>query len=248
MKFKTSSNSQKALIITFLLMSISAVLIFQVKLSSAIAKYEEEFYELQLANIEAEEPEELFAEETAKSGIETHKAFNEAEAAKTSKTASAKSEYEKFIDELEQERESNELIAMNFADGSRAVPEYKKYEKKEAVKTPATKTDENETADEAVNKNTSNYYNLVGRKITNFPNPVYTCNTSGKIVIAITVDTYGKVVDTAFNEAASTSSNRCLIETALNYAKNAEFDSNLSKNRQIGTITYIFPGQYSSIN
>src|SRR5690606_33978688 len=114
MKFKMSSNSQRALIITLLLMSISAALLFQVKLSSVIAKHREELYELKLEDIE-EEIEE-FMEKAAKAEIETHKAFNEAEEWKTSGITSSKSEYEKFIEELEQEREDEQLMAMNLAN------------------------------------------------------------------------------------------------------------------------------------
>lgn len=70
------------------------------------------------------------------------------------------------------------------------------------------------------------------------PIPIYLCNTNGEIVVNITVNKNGNVVSTALN-SSSTSSNACLQEHALEYAKEARFDSS-NKSKQIGTITFVF--------
>src|SRR5690606_9048550 len=147
-----------------------------------------------------------------------------------------------FIEELEQEREDGQLIAMSFHNESN-VASFKKYEKKETQKSQAKEVVKGNDNEETVNKRTSNYYNLTGRKIIYFPNPVYTCNSFGKIVINIAVDSFGSVMSVDYNAASSTSSNGCLIDQALLYAQQARFNKEPAKERQIGTITYIFPGQ-----
>lgn len=247
MKLNAINYKNKSLIITSLIMSIIVVFLLQIKMAAALAKQEEQLYELNIENIEDIEQflEQLTATESQ--SIETHKAYNESEnfqsAVTTSqKSVSQKSNLEKFIEELEQERKNEQLVAMN-SQNENSVASFKKYEKKETQKSQAKEIVKEDTQEETVNKKTSNYYNLAGRKIIHFPNPIYTCNAFGKIVINITVDDYGNVIGADYNTAASTSSNGCLIDQALLYAQQAKFDKNLAKEKQIGTITYIFPGQ-----
>ena len=42
---------------------------------------------------------------------------------------------------------------------------------------------------------------------------------------------------------SNSTNNECLIESAINYAKKARFNTDASKPVQMGSITYIFPGQ-----
>ena len=247
MKANSIKNKKKSLIITSLFMCIVLLLLLQIKMSATLAEQEEQWYELDIEKIEEIEQfiEELATSEVEK--IETHKAYNESEnsqnAATTSQRAvSQKSNLEKYIEELEQERENEQLVAMS-SDAENTISSYKKYEKKETQKSQAKEVVKGNDNEETVNKKTSNYYHLTGRKIVYFPNPVYTCNAFGKIVINITVDTYGSVINTEYNTASSTSSNGCLIDQALLYAQQAKFNKETSKPQQIGTITYIFPGQ-----
>lgn len=71
--------------------------------------------------------------------------------------------------------------------------------------------------------------------------PRYLCETGGKIVVNITVNEKGIVTDASIN-GSSNSSNQCLINRALEYAKEALFDTS-SKTKQIGTITFMFKGK-----
>ena len=92
------------------------------------------------------------------------------------------------------------------------------------------------------NKNSSISYSLVDREHTFLPTPVYLCEYGGKIVINITVDSNGNVID-AYVNSSSASSNGCLIDSALEYAKAAIFSINPAKPSQLGTITFLFKGK-----
>lgn len=96
----------------------------------------------------------------------------------------------------------------------------------------------------AADKTTTITYSLINRIVNGeIPNPVYTCPEGGKVVINITVNATGDVVEVSPNAASSTTTNECLIGNALYYAKNTKFNANLQKKSQIGTITYLFQGK-----
>ena len=83
-------------------------------------------------------------------------------------------------------------------------------------------------------------FNLVGRSAVDLPNPIYTCDRSGKVVVNITVNENGRVLTTSINKGSSTTSNECLAEQALQYASIAIFSSLAGRQNQPGTITYNF--------
>jgi hypothetical protein len=87
-------------------------------------------------------------------------------------------------------------------------------------------------------KNSSVSYSLVQREAYALPIPVYLCDGGGKIVIKITVSKQGRVKTTSVNKRLS-SSNACLQDYALQYAKKASFSLGQT-DAQIGTITYMF--------
>ena len=94
-----------------------------------------------------------------------------------------------------------------------------------------------------VNTKSTVSFSLVDRKKVSIPIPVYLCEVDGKIVINITVNANGKVIDAYFNNA-STSKNECLVEHALEYAKNSLFSADASKKTQLGSITFSFIGKH----
>ena len=93
------------------------------------------------------------------------------------------------------------------------------------------------------NQNSTNSYRLVNRKALHFPNPVYICDGYGKVVLHIEVSNLGKVIQATLNKNSSTTNNECLIESAIKYAEKARFNTDAKKPVQMGSITYIFPGQ-----
>ena len=92
------------------------------------------------------------------------------------------------------------------------------------------------------NKNSSISYSLVDRTHTFLPTPVYLCEFGGKIVINVKVNNQGKVTEVYVN-SSSASSNGCLIDSALEYAKASTFNNDATKFSQLGTITFYFKGK-----
>lgn len=172
--------------------------------------------------------------------VETNRAYNEAE---------------RYISDLESQRETPEetteekLKAIDDAIsssnnwnplGKNTAKRKKQAEENNATKMPTAET----TAAKGANRNTTISYRLVGRSALDLPNPVYTCEGFGKVVINITVDERGRVISTDYNESASTTTNGCLIDSAKEYAVQAIFSTKAGKKQQLGTISYNFPGQY----
>lgn len=91
----------------------------------------------------------------------------------------------------------------------------------------------------SANKNAYVKYYLADRSDVALPVPIYTCDASGIVVINITVNHLGQVTNALYNAKSSTSSNGCLIDQALIYARKARFDKS-DKTQQLGTITYHF--------
>ena len=139
----------------------------------------------------------------------------------------------KTLDELLNERMATEMATA----------------KDELLSSDRTTTDfvvnEKTTADikvretDKVNKNTLVKYSLQGRKGV-IPNPVFTCEAEGQVVVIITVNDNGRVTKTSIDRQQSTTDNDCLIDNSLRYAQQAKFNVDIQKKEQIGSITYIF--------
>lgn len=72
--------------------------------------------------------------------------------------------------------------------------------------------------------------------------PVYKCQGSGKVVIDIVVNQQGKVISTSV--ASANTSEECIIETALESAGISLFNIDMeAESRQKGTISYEFVAQ-----
>ncbi|MBE99925.1 energy transducer TonB [Flavobacterium coralii] len=82
-------------------------------------------------------------------------------------------------------------------------------------------------------------YNLAGRKALSLPNPKYTCNEQGKIVVSIKVDENGKVISAEPGARGTNNTAKCLWDQAKAAALSARFDEGDSP-QQIGTIEYNF--------
>src|SRR5690606_11241911 len=234
--------SYRAFLITSLLTGNLVLLLYSVKLSKEKVETNEETYDVVVA------PEDLLPEDLAIAEltpqivkVETNRAYNEAE---------------KFISSVENENQEEtettegKLQAMNDAmenskSSDNGIGTTFKPEKKEK-KTKFSNSESgknNEAVVKSGNRNTTISYQLVNRDDIDLPNPVYTCYGSGKVVINVEVNDLGKVVKNNYNSAASTTSNECLIDAALEYSSQARFTTDASKPRQLGTITFNFPGQ-----
>ena len=223
--------SYKALIISALLVGNLVLLLYGIKLGKEKVPVVEE-YEIEIsAEILDILEEELTKASLEKMEVTTHTAFNEDE---------------KFFSELENERSTpsesldDKLLAMEEAiEKSKEKPVIEE----ETVSEKPNKEVKEEPLKTIEDRNSTNSFRLVGRKAIVFPNPIYTCEGFGKVVLNIEVNAKGKVVKASFNKKTSTTFNQCLIESAIEYAKRARFTSDLITPKQLGTITYIFPGQ-----
>jgi len=88
------------------------------------------------------------------------------------------------------------------------------------------------------------FYDLTGRTHTYLPIPIYKCEGSGKVTLLIEVDEKGLVRKASIIARESTTSEECLLETAVKTALISRFTANLNSPRlQKGTLTYIFVAQ-----
>jgi hypothetical protein len=88
------------------------------------------------------------------------------------------------------------------------------------------------------------YYDLLGRTHTYLPIPIYKCQGSGRVVLAIDVNQKGIVEKAQVISNESTTSDDCLIETAVTTALLSRFNGDLNSPRiQSGTLSYQFVAQ-----
>lgn len=85
-------------------------------------------------------------------------------------------------------------------------------------------------------------FNMAGRDPMENPIPTYRCKTNGVVVVLVSIDESGKVIEARINEAKSVA-NDCLREESVDYAKKWKFDYSSSKRKQDGTITFTFSRQ-----
>ena len=83
------------------------------------------------------------------------------------------------------------------------------------------------------------YFSLKGRYQRYIPNPVYTCPKGGKVVVIITVNQYGKVIDCEIDKNRTKVRDQCLYQAALSYTKKSIFSTS-GKLFQKGYISYQF--------
>jgi hypothetical protein len=221
--------SYKAFVITILILGNLYLLFYFIKLPSNSIILEEE-YEIEYALEEVIPEEELASVSEEEIKIETHKVFNEDQ---------------KFIEELETDRkENNESTEDKLSEINEVISDSKSERKDDLAIEKKYKFNLPEAILATTNNSKStNSYRLVNRKVIEFPNPVYVCDSFGKVVLHIEVNANGYVIMTSVNKNASTTTNLCLIESAIDYAKKARFTKDKNKPSQVGSITYIFPGQ-----
>lgn len=234
-------DEHKALIITVLLFSVMLLAMYNINISNANEKVRETLIELN--DLRPQEPkEEEVKEQKQKSladqqsqSVKTHQAFNQDQKESESKMKSR-------LEEIFQ-KNSAEQKAAEDADSKTSPGDYKLAENRRKKIQKASEG--NNTTDETSLKkgslrSSSISFSLQGRSAIEIPNPIYTCDTSGKIVVNITVDQYGQVIGSSINKRSSTSSNECLTDKALQYAADARFSKLPGRMSQPGTITYNF--------
>lgn len=234
--------SYRAFLITSLLTGCLVLFLYSMKLSKERVDTTQETYDVEMASEELLPEKEIAALAPEKVKIETNRAYNEAEKFISSvenenleETETTEGKLQAMNEAIEESQKSDNGIGTTF------TPKKKKDKKTNFSNSDSGKN--NEAVVKSGNRNTTISYQLVNRDDIDLPNPVYTCYGSGKVVINVEVNDLGKVVKNNYNSAASTTSNECLIDAALEYSSQARFTTDASKPRQLGTITFNFPGQ-----
>lgn len=227
--------SYRAFLVTSLLFGILFLTLWSIRLSSEIPEKQEMLpIEYEMVSV----PKQKLTVE-APTKITTNNAYNEAE---------------RFIKEAENERletdnsqeisETKAKISEEFSSITQnalqeATQRLEQQETEIATKKKATKP----SKEKGINTKTTIRYSLKDRKAIQLPNPVYVCEAGGKVVITVEVNELGKILKASYNKAASTITNGCLIDSALEYANRSQFNTKAGATKQLGTITYLFPGQ-----
>lgn len=232
-------DKHKALIITSLLFAVLMLALYNFNLSSNNKATAEMLVDLEQYKLEQqEEPDPEKQEETPQENrrnIQTHQAYNQD---KETRETDFKNQLDKIFEKNSAEQEQAENEETKGSEGNYAVNRKNSEEKKKS-------SDGDDSAEEA-SQNSAVYdyssisFSLKGRRAVKIPNPVYTCDTAGKIVINITVDANGYVIESSVNKGSSTSTNECLTDRALQYSAGARFSKLAGRNSQPGTITYHF--------
>lgn len=236
------SNQHKALLLTVLLSGTVVLSVFNFSLKKNNKNIAESFYEIEPEKeLTEEELKVLEALESARSTkAETNKAYNETKNnthfAQAYKTIAPPEDYTPQARDID-----NENAIQGFK--SKYHDEHQAKIKNEDVSSFNKVNDVlKKQLEGGDNTKSTVSYSLRDRDAIYLPIPVYLCENSGKIVVNITVNSQGDVIDT-YTNTSSTSSNACLIEHALQYAKEARFVSDFSKKSQIGSITFNFIGK-----
>ena len=239
------SNQQKALLITFLLSGTVVLSVFNLNIKKQNELVSESYYEM--------EPEKELTQEEIKvlealeklnnEKAETNKAYNE-----TVKEKSFSEAYKPIAppeDYVKPEFDQNEEVSEPSKSSNDEISDlnHEEISSFSKVNDILNKTTKKKEAPKSTNRKSTIRYSLVDRTDEFLPIPIYLCEDGGKIVINITVDDNGNVIDTYVNNS-SNSDNQCLIDSALEYAKKAKFNASPGKKTQLGSITFNFVGKY----
>ncbi len=154
-----------------------------------------------------------------------------------------------YIDEVKNELiREGKLGEDNYIDEQKKLNENTKGEDISISKDkkPATDASQKKSLEMAANYAgpTRIYYYLPGRQHLYLPIPIYKCEGSGKVVLAINVNQEGFVEEAKVLSEVSSTSDPCLTETAVNTALASRFNPDANSPKiQAGTITYEFVAQ-----
>lgn len=240
----------KAVLITILISSTLLLSMFYIGIKNKTILITESYYEIdpqtEEESIKTKETQDL----KAKNKIPTNQATNEDEAFKemmrnfkTVRDAPPTKENTEDTSVLENvSKNTTKTATIRPSHFQNAKQHHLQEEDRERFRKAkdivAIQTAKNTTNNSSNNSNSSVSYSLHNRVDLKLPPPIYLCETGGKIIVNITVNSLGRVTDTYINTSSS-SDNQCLIDTAIAYAENALF-SKANRTNQIGSITYYF--------
>lgn len=177
---------------------------------------------------------------------ETNKGFNETDKPKHFSQAyqpiSPPKDYERQPVKSEEDSKKNTKTETE-QKGTSSIQrdELTAFESVNALLKKQTAKSSSKSSTKTTNTNSTVRYSLINRTNVYLPIPIYLCEENGTIIVNITVLKNGRVKETSIN-SSSNSNNKCLQNSALDYAKKAQFNRG-DKTEQIGTITFTFEGK-----
>jgi len=227
-------EKHKALIITTMLMGVFLLSLYNINMIHKKKEQSEILMELPeeiLTEEEEEQPEENLEEQEERKLIaskRTHDAYNEDFEDHDDIEQRIKSLTE-AVEGPETNSDPNEIAEGDAPSNEQIQEEVPVEEEKE----------EKPISKEVNSRHSSVTFTLKGREKKDIPNPIYTCNGSGKVVVKIEVNKNGYVTEVKIDKRKSTTRNECLFDNALAYAQKSLFSS-AEIEEQKGFITYYF--------
>lgn len=229
-------EQHKAAIITLLITGIITFGMFSIHITQSMPLVAETFIDLTPLT----EEEETAIEEFLKQTKVTDKAFNEdasyKEMMQQFKSVPA-DDFEQTIEDMSTEQVASESISsrqINPYTGNNYALNDEERKKFDQIKKAMQK---DAIAEHSKSASTFNY-SLKDRQVLYYDTPRYLCNAGGKVIINVLVTASGKVKE-AYVNGATKVTNECLLDSALDYARNVTFNSG-SQLEQLGSVTYYF--------
>jgi len=232
------SDKHKALLLTFCISGTIVLSMFNFHISKQKDIASENFYEVEHEKPLTEEDLIELEEQIARKA-ETNKAFNE---------TTKEKRFEQAYKLIEQPKDYVRPDLSDLGSSLITTPEERISNKNRQLNIEELQSFSKindvlkKQEEKATNANSTMHYSLVNRTHLYLPTPIYLCEIGGKIIVNITVNAQGDVVN-AYLNTTSTSRNECLIEHAIEYAKAARFNVDVSKASQLGSITFYFTGK-----
>lgn len=149
-----------------------------------------------------------------------------------------------------QDRVKEEMIRKGLLDEENFIDDWKKKETEQGVTEIIEKIkdeirkEEEDAPPVNFQGETRVYYKLENRYHRKMPIPVYKCEGGGMVTLAIEVGRDGIVLNARVNTDESTTTEPCLLKTAVEYALMSLFNNSPDAPlRQTGSITYHFVAQ-----
>lgn len=238
------NRKQLSLLITVFAMGIMVLTLFNISLGEVGSVEDEYIVEMMLAEEDIEEllkEKETLEELSNAEPVKSHLAYNE-----TAKPTYGNPEPLQTLEEIRAERaaasDGNQTDVADDGEYTERIKELKKKREEAKQKLGEKEAEKKEFTNNLAARKTSVSYSLIDRNNYRLPPPIYTCIEGGKVVVNIKVDVNGNVIEADYNSRSSGTSNGCLVDNAITYARKAKFNSS-NKASQKGTITYLFQGK-----
>ncbi|MDO5105755.1 hypothetical protein [Capnocytophaga sp.] len=229
--FLSFTNAEKAITVTLFIMFCLVIAMLAVQLHNR-----EKEIMIEMSHIDdlppediKNDPKELEEPTKTQNNKVTLSAYNESDM-KLQHSEEAFKTLDEILEEREMQEANSELLTSNSPKSDLVLPT-EMLDKEQKLK----------KQEDVVNKNALVKYSLTDRTLRGeLPNPIFTCERYGKVVVIIKVNENGYVIEATIDKANSTTSDGCMLDNALKYAQQTQFNVASGRGVQVGSITYSF--------